>query len=79
MKLLQKRSYKHLDLFQSLIIAYLMGGVNQARKSAKKLKSQTNERDCSELLTKLHKHATDEQVEKTIERMHVNFKEYGVL
>ena len=79
MKLLQRRSYKHLELFKSLFIAFYMGGVEQARKSAKKLKSQVNERDTSELLFRLSKTATDEQVETTIKRMVSGFKEQGVI
>ncbi len=79
MKLLQRRSYKHLDLFKSLFIAFYMGGVQQARKSAKKLKSHVNERDTSELLFRLSKTATDEQVETTIKRMITGFKEQGIL
>lgn len=61
------------------MIAYFMGGADQARKSAKKLKSQVNERDCSELLFRLAKTATDEQIKATIERMHLNFKETGIV
>ena len=79
MKLLQRRSYKHLDLFKSLIISYYMGGVEQARKSAKKLKGQVNERDCSELLFRISKTATDEQIKTTINNMHNNFIKHGVI
>jgi len=56
-----------------------MGGTEQARQSAKKLKSQVNERDTSELLFRLSKTATDEQVETTINKMFNNFIKYGML
>ena len=56
-----------------------MGGTEQARKSAKKLKSQVNERDTSELLYRLSTTATDEQVETTINKMFSNFVKYGVM
>ena len=79
MKLLQRRSYKHLELFKSLFIAFYMGGTEQARQSAKKLKSQVNERDTSELLFRLSKTATDEQIETTINKMFNNFIKYGML
>ena len=79
MKLLQRRSYKHLELFKSLFIAFYMGGAEQARQSAKKLKSQVNERDTSELLFRISKTATDEQVETTINKMFNNFIKYGML
>ena len=56
-----------------------MGGIEQARQSAKKLKNQVNERDTSELLFRISKTATNEQVEATITRMITGFKEQGVI
>ena len=79
MKLLQRRSYKHLELFKSLFIAYYMGGTEQARQSAKKLKGQVNERDTSELLFRLSKTATDEQVKTTITNMINGFNKQGII
>ena len=79
MKLLQRRSYKHLDLFKSLIISYYMGGVEQARKSAKKLKVQVNERDCSRLLLGLSNTATDEEIETIMNNIIKGFKHQGAI
>lgn len=61
------------------MIAYFIGGAEQARKCAKNLKKQVNERDCSELLFRLHKTATDEQIKQTVTRMHANFVETGMI
>lgn len=79
MKLLQRRSYKHLELFKTLFIAYYMGGVDQARMSAKKLKKQVNERDASKLLFNISKNATDEQVEESITNMLKEFSKQGII
>ena len=79
MKLLQRRSYKHLELFKSLFIAFYMGGVEQARKSAKKLKGQTNEKDTSKLLTWLAKDASSEQLEERITNMINGFNKQGII
>ena len=79
MQLLQKRSHKHLELLKSLFIAFFMGGADQARKSAKKLKGQVNERDTAELLFRLSKTATDDQLTIIIERMQTNFIEKGII
>lgn len=75
---LQRRSLKHLDIFKSLFIAFYMGGVDQARLSAKRLKKQVYDRDCHELLG-LIQTQTDEKITTCINNMMSNYRKDGIL
>lgn len=75
---IQKRSLKHLEIFKTLFIAFYMGGVEQARVSAKRLKKQVYDRDCHELLG-LIQTQTDEKITNCINSMMANYRKEGIL
>ena len=55
-----------------------MGGVEQARISAKRLKKQVYDRDCHELLG-LIQTQTDEKITACINNMIDNYRKEGIL
>ena len=75
---LQKRSSKHLEIFKTLFIAFYIGGVEQARVSAKRLKKQVYDRDCHKLLG-LIQTKTDEKVTIWINNMMASYRQEGIL
>lgn len=75
---LQKRSLKHLEIFKSVFIAFYMGGVEQTRIAAKRLKKQVYDRDCYELLS-LIQTQTDEKITQCINSMVENYRKEGIL
>ena len=75
---LRKRSLKHLEIFKTLFIAFYIGGVEQARISAKRLKKQVYDRDCHELLSLIQTQA-DEKVAIWINNMVASYRKEGIL
>jgi len=75
---LQKRSLKHLEMFKTLFIAFYIGGTEQARISARRLKKQVYDRDCHELLG-LIQVQTDEKIATCINDMMSNYRREGIL
>ena len=75
---LRKRSLKHLEIFKTLFIAFYIGGVEQTRISAKRLKKQVYGRDCHELLS-LIQTKTDEKIKTCINNMMANYRKEGIL
>jgi len=76
--ILKKRSLKHLEVFKTLFIAFYIGGTEQARISAKRLKKQVYDRDCHELLS-LIQTQTDEKITTCINSMISNYRAEGLL
>jgi len=75
---LQKRSLKHLEMFKTLFIAFYIGGTEQARISAKRLKKQVYDRDCHKLLGLIQTQA-DEKVAIWINNMMASYRKEGIL